>query len=376
MRVVALVAVVAVLVASGFWLARDRDADTPEAASTTTSAVASDTAPVSEPAVDTAVDTVAEPADEPEAADTDAAPDAPSDEPAEEPTEEQDGEESGPATEPDADDGSEPSDADDAPAETELDLATLLPVGYAQVEFLADEPRRSFTAAEQVLEDGFDYVALLHTNRGDIVVDLYEELTPVTVNNFVFLTLNRFYQGVPFHRVLEDFMAQTGDPTGTGSGGPGYQFEDEIVDGVVFDSVGQLAMANAGPGTNGSQFFITFAATPWLTGAHTIFGEVMSGVEVLDAITRVDPSNPSAVVMPSDTLADLAAAGIELPGDADTTVEEALEAILGTSPVLGQSFTAAGYRGVMGQLGADPAYGFFSQPDTLLDVVIGARATQ
>jgi len=375
-RIVALVAVVAVLVAGGFWLARDRDTvadgSTTNQATTADAGASGANASTPPPASSQAQDS-----DEPDQAPADAG------------GADAGGADAGGADTGGADDPSGAADnAQDAGTETDggadaaatdgppLDLTTLLPVGYAHVDFLTDEPRRSFTAAEQVLEDGFDYVALLHTNRGDIVVDLYEDLTPVTVNNFVFLTLNRFYQGVPFHRVLEDFMAQTGDPTGTGSGGPGYQFDDEIVDGVVFDSVGQLAMANAGAGTNGSQFFITFAATPWLTGAHTIFGEVMSGVEVLDAITRVDPSNPSAIVMPTDTLADLAAKGIDLPGDDATTVEAALEAILGTSPVLGQSFTAAGYRGVMGQLGADPAYGFFPQPDTVLDVLIGARATE
>ena len=376
MRIVALVAVVAVLVAGGFWLARDRDTvadgSTTNQATTADAGASGANASTPPPASSQAQDS-----DEPDQAPADAG------------GADAGGADAGGADTGGADDPSGAADnAQDAGTETDggadaaatdgppLDLTTLLPVGYAHVDFLTDEPRRSFTAAEQVLEDGFDYVALLHTNRGDIVVDLYEDLTPVTVNNFVFLTLNRFYQGVPFHRVLEDFMAQTGDPTGTGSGGPGYQFDDEIVDGVVFDSVGQLAMANAGAGTNGSQFFITFAATPWLTGAHTIFGEVMSGVEVLDAITRVDPSNPSAIVMPTATLADLAAKGIDLPGDDATTVEAALEAILGTSPVLGQSFTAAGYRGVMGQLGADPAYGFFPQPDTVLDVLIGARPTE
>lgn len=268
-------------------------------------------------------------------------------------------------------------EGDDPPAGEPAERASpALPDGYEQVEYLSESPRRVFQAAEDVLDAGRDYVALLRTTKGDILVDLYEDRTPVTVNNFVFLSLNRFYEGVPFHRVIDGFMVQGGDPTGTGTGGPGYQFEDEIVEGLAFDSVGQLAMANAGPGTNGSQFFITFAATPWLTGAHTIFGEVMSGIEVLDMLTRIDPSSPSAIVAPTDTVADLAAKGIELPGADDMSVEDALESVLGTSPVMGQSFTAAGYRGVMGQMGSDPAYGFFPQPDTILDVVIGARPAQ
>jgi len=373
MRVVALIAVVALLVAGGFWLARDRGPATPPA--TTTAATPDDDGRAAAPETD-AAQTAAEVEDvDAETPDATAAPDAPAGE---------DGADAGAADgEADADASEAATPGQDEPgAETAqsggaaLDLTSLLPVGYAAVDFVAEEPKRQFEKAEQVLEPDTDYVALLHTTRGDLVVDLYEDRTPVTVNNFVFLALNRFYQGVPFHRVLEDFMAQTGDPTGTGSGGPGYQFADEIVDGLSFDSVGQLAMANAGAGTNGSQFFITFAATAWLTGAHTIFGEVMSGTEVLDTLTRIDPANPSAIVLPTDTVADLAAKGIDLPGADDATIEEALESILGTTPVMGQSFTAGGYRGVIGQLGAEPAYGFFPQPDTILDVVIGVKSTQ
>jgi cyclophilin family peptidyl-prolyl cis-trans isomerase len=383
MRVVALIAVIAVLVAGGFWLARERGTPTGPATETMPAAVTGseapseaadpDTAAVTGLAADASADLDSEPGPDANAAqEPNSEPDAAGE--GEEPApEEEQAEEATPA---DADEGSVAATDDSAAvAGGTVDLASLLPVGYTPVAFLSDEPKRLFEGAEQVLEADTDYVALLHTNRGDIVIDLYEDRTPITVNNFLFLALNRYYQGVPFHRVLEDFMAQTGDPTGTGSGGPGYQFQDEIVDGLAFDSVGQVAMANAGAGTNGSQFFITFAATPWLTGAHTIFGEVLSGVELLDMITRVDPSSPSAIVLLTDTVADLAAKGIDLPADADMTVEAALESILGTSPVSGQSFTAAGYRGVMGQMGADPAYGFFPQPDTILDVVVGARPT-
>ena len=117
----------------------------------------------------------------------------------------------------------------------------------------------------------------------------------MTVNNFVFLAREGFYNDTTFHRVLEGFMAQAGDPTGTGSGGPGYQFEDEIVPNLTFDRPGLLAMANAGPGTNGSQFFITFAPTDWLNGMHTIFGEVIEGQDVLNQITLRDPGQPTDV---------------------------------------------------------------------------------
>jgi cyclophilin family peptidyl-prolyl cis-trans isomerase len=134
------------------------------------------------------------------------------------------------------------------------------------------------------------YYATLKTNRGDITVQLFADRAPVTVNNFVFLARQGYYDNTTFHRVLDGFMAQAGDPTGTGSGGPGYEFQDEFFPGLVFDRPGLLAMANAGPGTNGSQFFITFAATDWLNGGHTIFGEIIEGEEVLSRLTRRDPS--------------------------------------------------------------------------------------
>jgi cyclophilin family peptidyl-prolyl cis-trans isomerase len=134
------------------------------------------------------------------------------------------------------------------------------------------------------------YYATFKSNRGDIKVQLFADRAPKTVNNFVFLARQGFYDRTTFHRVLDGFMAQGGDPTGTGSGGPGYEFEDEFFPGLVFDRPGLLAMANAGPGTNGSQFFITFVATDWLNGGHTIFGEVIEGEEVLSRLTRRDPS--------------------------------------------------------------------------------------
>jgi cyclophilin family peptidyl-prolyl cis-trans isomerase len=138
-----------------------------------------------------------------------------------------------------------------------------------------------------------NYLADIQTNQGTITVELYAEDAPITVNNFVFLARQGFYDGVVFHRVIPNFMIQGGDPTGTGTSGPGYTFRDEIVPSLVFDSAGILAMANAGPGTNGSQFFITVAATPQLTGNHTIFGRVTAGQEVANAIAvaRADRNN-------------------------------------------------------------------------------------
>jgi cyclophilin family peptidyl-prolyl cis-trans isomerase len=129
--------------------------------------------------------------------------------------------------------------------------------------------------------------ATLHTNKGAIVVELFDEDAPKTVGNFVKLAGDGFYDGVIFHRVIPDFMIQGGDPTGTGSGGPGYQFEDEFNRHKVIR--GALAMANAGPNTNGSQFFIVTAdETPWLDGKHTVFGRVTDGMDVVDAISAAD----------------------------------------------------------------------------------------
>jgi peptidylprolyl isomerase len=124
----------------------------------------------------------------------------------------------------------------------------------------------------------------LNTNQGNIKINLFDDLTPKTVENFVTHAKNGYYDGVIFHRVIKGFMIQGGDPTGTGMGGEsawGGKFEDEIVKELKFDKPGLLAMANAGPGTNGSQFFITTAATPWLNGNHTIFGEVTEGIETV-----------------------------------------------------------------------------------------------
>lgn len=130
-------------------------------------------------------------------------------------------------------------------------------------------------------------------NGGEFVIELFPDKAPITVNNFVFLAREGFYDGVTFHRVLDGFMAQTGDPTGTGGGGPGYQFQNEDND-LTFDKPGVVAMANAGRDINGSQFFITYAPTPHLNGLHTIFGQVVEGMDVVNGITRRDPNaNPN-----------------------------------------------------------------------------------
>jgi len=135
------------------------------------------------------------------------------------------------------------------------------------------------------------YQARIVTDKGTMVVDLHADLVPVTVNNFVFLARQGFYDGIIFHRVIANFMAQTGDPTGTGTGGPGYRFQDEFDQTLRHTGPGVLSMANAGPNTNGSQFFITHVPTPWLDGKHSVFGQVVQGLDVLTAIPPRDPSD-------------------------------------------------------------------------------------
>lgn len=133
-----------------------------------------------------------------------------------------------------------------------------------------------------------ELTAEIETSKGTITVALEPEKTPVTVANFVNLAQRGFYNGITFHRVIPNFMIQGGDPTGTGSGGPGYRFEDEFDATLKHSGPGILSMANAGPGTNGSQFFITHVATPWLDGKHSVFGHVTSGQSVVDSIAQGD----------------------------------------------------------------------------------------
>ena len=132
------------------------------------------------------------------------------------------------------------------------------------------------------------YTATFQTSRGEIVCELFAKDAPKTVNNFVFLAKEKFYDGTIFHRVINDFMVQGGDPTGTGRGGPGYKFEDETKGNPNKHSAGTLSMANAGPNTNGSQFFITHVPTSWLDGKHTVFGKTIKGQDVVDKIQQGD----------------------------------------------------------------------------------------
>ncbi len=141
---------------------------------------------------------------------------------------------------------------------------------------------------EMAIDTKKTYCVRIETDRGDIELDFYPQYAPKSVNNFVFLAREGFYDGVTFHRVIPDFVIQGGDPTGTGRGGPGYRFEDEVAGNPLTHERGVMSMANAGPGTNGSQFFITYSPQPHLNGKHTVFGKVVRGMEVVDSIRQGD----------------------------------------------------------------------------------------
>ncbi|MBI5566830.1 MAG: peptidylprolyl isomerase [Chloroflexi bacterium] len=176
------------------------------------------------------------------------------------------------------------------------------------VKFFVELPKKQFKQApEMTIDKAKSYTATIKTDKGDVQIKLLADKAPVAVNNFVFLAKAGWYDNVPFHRVLSDFMAQAGDPSGLGFGGPGYTFDNEVT-GIKFDKEGLVAMANAGAGpdgkgTNGSQFFITFGPTPQLDAAdpatvanYTIFGEVIGGMEVVKSITLRDPQQTPEVV--------------------------------------------------------------------------------
>lgn len=154
------------------------------------------------------------------------------------------------------------------------------------------ENKRWSTPPSMEIDPKKSYQAVMTTDKGKIVIDLFAAKVPKTVNNFVFLSRQGFYNDTIFHRVINDFMVQGGDPTGTGMGGPGYKFEDEFDSSLIHSKPGVLSMANAGPNTNGSQFFITHVATPWLNGKHAVFGQVSEGMDVVMSIPERNPQAP------------------------------------------------------------------------------------
>jgi cyclophilin family peptidyl-prolyl cis-trans isomerase len=170
-----------------------------------------------------------------------------------------------------------------------------LPMNATNIKSIIDLQRlekRQFTSCPPMqIDPSKQYIATIQTEKGDIVIELLPDKAPLAVNNFVYLARNGWYDDITFHRVIPGFMAQTGDPSGTGYGGPGYAFINETSD-LKFDKEGLVAMANAGPDTNGSQFFITYGPATQLDGDYTIFGKVLSGMDVAKNITARDPSQP------------------------------------------------------------------------------------
>lgn len=186
---------------------------------------------------------------------------------------------------------------------TAVAVAAQPDAGWQPLPYLvpAAQAAKTFIRAEQVIESGKQYRAVLNTSKGLITVELYPDKAPQAVNNFVFLACNHFYAGTPFHRVIDGFMAQGGDPTGTGMGGPGYSFGYEVNNGLNFNEAGVLGMArSASPDSQGSQFFITLAPASFLNDQYTVFGRVVEGQNVLNALTKTATSGdrPIAGVQP------------------------------------------------------------------------------
>ncbi len=163
---------------------------------------------------------------------------------------------------------------------------------FMQMALLA--PLQYDSPPPQVVDPAKQYVATIRTSRGDIVIELYADQAPANVNSFVFLAQDGWYDGIIFHRVVPGFVVQAGDPTGTGYGNPGYQCDDEITPGLSFDGAGIVGVANSGPNTGSSQFFITLDAAPQLDGGYTIIGQVVEGMDVVQSLTPRDPQDPAA----------------------------------------------------------------------------------
>jgi cyclophilin family peptidyl-prolyl cis-trans isomerase len=160
----------------------------------------------------------------------------------------------------------------------------------ATVQMILMERIQYTECPPMTIDPSKQYIATLHTEKGDIQIELFADKAPLAVNSFIFLAENGWFDGITFHRVIPGYVAQAGDPSGSGFSGPGYAFDNEIVPELTFDGPGVVGMANAGPGSNGSQFFITYTAAPKLNGSYTIFGRVISGMDVVESLTPRDPA--------------------------------------------------------------------------------------
>jgi peptidylprolyl isomerase len=236
--------------------------------------------------------------------------------------------------------------------------------GFSTVPYLSTQRVLRFTAVQQVLKPNTDYAAVIETSKGTMTVDLLEQQAPQTVNNFVFLALNQYYDGVSMFRVIADFIAQTGDPTGTGVGGPGYQFANEIAPGFSHSTAGVLSMANAGPDSNGSQFFFTLAPLPNLDGSYSIFGAVLEGLNVLDSL------------QPNDPVGLLGTQGITLDGNDRETLQGYFTRTFGALPEPAQRFALGNYDAIIGSDGSSEtlSVAFWPKSDVIQHVYIVERA--
>lgn len=174
----------------------------------------------------------------------------------------------------------------------------------AIVKMIKLEERQFTICPPMTIDPTKQYLATIKTEKGDIVIELFPDVAPVAVNSFVFLANNDWFDGVTFHRVIPGFVAQSGDPSGTGFGGPGYAFDNEIAPDLRFDQPGVVGMANSGPGSNGSQFFITLGPAPHLDGSYTIFGRVIEGMDVVNRLTPRDPQQ-DPTLPPGDLIIDV-----------------------------------------------------------------------
>ncbi len=247
---------------------------------------------------------------------------------------------------------------------------------YYIVPFITDKPLRKFDKALDMLEPNQDYYAFIETSKGTMLVDIFEDKTPKTVNNFVFLSLNHFYENLDFFNVIDGFIAQTGDPSGTGSGGAGYLFDDEIYTAYSHGAAGVVSMANSGPNTNSSQFLFTLGPAPRLDRNNSIFGAVVAGVEVLPLLEKTDLSDPIAIASLDNSLGLLAIQGINLDANEDLSLKEYIESKLGNLPEENARANIDNYSFI---ISANPqtdklAVSFYNKPDIIKSIIILQKA--